>query len=78
MRDWNYLPCSLATSIPSCFDLTYEGLKQTISQSSIEFLQGFDLTYEGLKLERSEFPFTPERGSFDLTYEGLKPEPCLI
>ena len=59
----------------SCFDLTYEGLKQPTLKWADLKKNRFDLTYEGLKLGCLGSCIL-ECSSFDLTYEGLKPVPA--
>ena len=72
MRDWNRYTSSSSFRNPSCFDLTYEGLKlhNYITFPRKNFLC-FDLTYEGLKRWKAD-KRTGFEIRFDLTYEGLK------
>ena len=56
----------------TCFDSTYEGLKQFGGVATAGLPRGFDSTYEGLKHGRG-YQDLSTSSRFDSTYEGLKP-----
>ncbi len=58
--------------VRSCFQPTYEGLKQAYADAINQGASGFQPTYEGLKrYHKVNHAISP--GGFQPTYEGLKP-----